>query len=48
MFGTLDADAPRFLRCLDYAAGERAFIVLSFFAKTLLAWIGFGGVYRRY
>lgn len=32
----------------DYVAGERAFIVLSFFAKTLLAWIGFGGVYRRY
>ncbi|CAB9502868.1 expressed unknown protein [Seminavis robusta] len=32
----------------DYVAGERAFIVLSFFSKTLLAWIAFGGVYRRY
>lgn len=33
---------------VDYVVGERTFIVLSFFAKTLLAWIGFGGVYQRY
>ncbi|GKY96580.1 hypothetical protein MPSEU_000617600 [Mayamaea pseudoterrestris] len=30
--------------CDDYATGEKMFIVLSFTAKTLLAWVAFGGV----
>lgn len=35
----------KLLLILEYANGEIGFIVLSFTAKTLLAWITVGGVF---
>lgn len=35
-----------FLSRADHVAGEWGFVILSFSTKTLLAWIGFGGVCR--
>jgi hypothetical protein len=32
-------------RWKDYLYGERAYIILSFVAKTLLAWLVFSGVF---
>ena len=39
----LDSSSQPFVPA-DYATGEKMFIVLSFTAKTLLAWVAFGGV----
>jgi len=35
-------------RWKDYLYGERVYIILSFVAKTLLAWLVFSGVFAPY
>jgi hypothetical protein len=35
-------------RWKDYLYGERAYIVLSFVAKTLLVWLVFAGLFKPF
>jgi len=35
-------------RWRDYLYGERAYIILSFVAKTLLVWLVFAGLFRSF